>query len=74
MRKDKWNPGQRGQRGRVELSGQEGQGGSGGGVPAASEGPFAVGKARERASSQGTGGGEARSVTPTFPEAPLPLV
>ena len=75
MRKDEWNPGQRGHRESVEVSGQEGQGGLGGcGVPALIEGPLAVGEAREPASSQGTGGGEAPSVTSTFPEAPLPLV
>ena len=60
MRKDEWNRGEWGQRESVELSGQEGQGGlGGGGVPFLSEGPLAVGEAREPASCQGTGGGEA---------------
>ena len=45
----------------------------GGGVPAASEGPLALGKVRERASSQGRGGGQPGGGVPALSEGPLAL-
>ena len=42
-------------------------------MPAASEGPLALGMARERGSSQGRGGGEAGGGVPAASEGPLAL-
>ena len=42
-------------------------------MPAASEGPLALGTVRERASSQGRGGGEQRGGVQALSEGPLAL-